>query len=281
MSDLSRKDRIVRTSWLGIVANVLLAGFKALVGFLANSIAVVLDAVNNLSDALSSVITLVSAKLANRPPDKEHPMGHGRIEYISAITIAFVILFAGAASLEASIKKVIHPEPPEYTALTLIVVSVAIGVKIWLAWYFKKTGKELNSEALVASGVDAGDDVIVSVATLISAFMMMVFNVNIEGWIGIVISIFILKAGIDIIKKPLNELLGLRPSAELSKAIKADAMTVDGVMGAYDLCCTTSVPTSRQSARCVSRSQTGSPRQKSSAYATMCSASSLNATMFF
>ncbi len=155
MEHNTRANKIIRTSIIGIVANVLLATFKAVVGILANSVAIIMDAVNNLSDALSSVITIIGAKLSTRPADREHPFGYGRIEYFSAIIIAIIVLSAGITSLIESVKKIFNPTEPSYTTTTLIVIVVAIVVKIVLGLYVKRQGKNLKSDALIASGSDA------------------------------------------------------------------------------------------------------------------------------
>ncbi len=148
---MDRSQEIIRTSWIGIAANVLLAGFKAAVGILASSVAIVMDAVNNLSDALSSVITIVGTKLSQRPADRKHPFGFGRIEYFSAIIIAVIVLSAGITSLIESVKKIFDPTEPEYTTTTLVVIVVAIVVKLILGQYVKKKGEQLKSDALIAS----------------------------------------------------------------------------------------------------------------------------------
>ena len=153
-----REKKIVRTSILGIVANVFLAGFKAVVGIVSNSVAVVLDAVNNLSDALSSVITIIGTKLASRKPDKKHPLGHGRIEYITSMIIAAIVLYAGITSLVESIKKIIHPETPDYSVLSLIIIAVAVVVKILLGRYVKRQGEKVNSSCRVGYGRADGRD---------------------------------------------------------------------------------------------------------------------------
>ncbi|MBQ9287640.1 MAG: cation diffusion facilitator family transporter, partial [Bacteroidaceae bacterium] len=155
LTPTSRNEQIIQTSYIGIATNVLLAGFKAAVGLVANSVAIVMDAVNNLSDALSSVITIVGAKLSQRPADQEHPFGHGRIEYFSAIIIAILVMWAGVTSLIESVKKIIHPTEPDYSVITLTVIILAIGVKLILGQYVKKKGQELKSDALIASGSDA------------------------------------------------------------------------------------------------------------------------------
>ncbi|MCR5064655.1 MAG: cation diffusion facilitator family transporter, partial [Bacteroidales bacterium] len=165
---MDRSGRIIRTSIIGIAANVLLAAFKATVGLLASSVAIVMDAVNNLSDALSSVITIIGANLSTRPADRKHPFGYGRIEYFSAIIIAVIVLSAGVTSLIESVKKIFAPTTPSYTTTTLIVIIVAIVVKLLLGWYVKKQGTKLKSDALIASGSDALFDAVITLATLVS-----------------------------------------------------------------------------------------------------------------
>ena len=170
---MNRSQKIIRTSIIGIVANVLLAAFKAIVGVLANSVAIIMDAVNNLSDALSSVITIVGTKLSERPADREHPFGFGRVEYFSAIIIAVIVLSAGITSLIESVKKIFEPTEPEYTTVTLTVIVVAIVVKLILGLFVKKQGEQLNSDALIASVSDALFDAVITLATLISAGIML------------------------------------------------------------------------------------------------------------
>ncbi len=177
---MDRSSQIIRTSWIGIIANVLLAAFKAGVGILASSVAIIMDAVNNLSDALSSVITIVGTKLSQRPADRKHPFGFGRIEYFSAIIIAVIVLSAGVTSLIESVKKIIEPTTPTYTTTTLIVIIVAIVVKLVLGRYVKSQGEKLKSDALIASGSDALFDAIITLATLISAGVMLLWNVSLE-----------------------------------------------------------------------------------------------------
>ena len=172
---MNRSAQIIRTSIVGIVTNVLLAAFKALVGFLSSSIAIVMDAVNNLSDALSSVITIIGTKLSQRPADRKHPFGYGRVEYFSAIIIAVIVLSAGITSLIESVKKIIEPTEPSYTTTTLIVIVVAIVVKLLLGWYVKRQGTRLKSDALIASGSDALFDAVITLATLVSAGVMLIW----------------------------------------------------------------------------------------------------------
>ena len=225
----------MRTSVLGILANLLLAGFKAFVGLLSNSIAVVLDAVNNLSDALSSVITIIGTKLAGRKPDKKHPYGHGRTEYITATIIAVIVLYAGITSLVESVKKIIHPEQPDYGTAALVIISVAVVVKLALGFYVKKTGKAVNSDSLIASGEDARNDAVISAATLVAAVIFLLTKVSLEAWLGAVISLVILKSGFDMLRQTLSRILGERVDSELSLGIKKTVAEFPQVSGAYDL----------------------------------------------
>ncbi len=232
---MDRNSQIIRTSVIGIIANVLLAAFKAIVGIIANSVAIVMDAVNNLSDALSSVITIVGAKLSQRPADNKHPFGHGRIEYFSAIIIAVIVLSAGITSLIESVKKIFEPVIPTYSATTLIVIIVAIAVKLILGEYVKRKGKQLKSDALTASGSDALFDAAITLTTLISAGIMLIWNVSLDGILSTLISAVIIKAGIEMLASPVNELLGARVPAELTRQIKEEVSAIEGVHGVFDL----------------------------------------------
>ncbi len=232
---MDRSSQIIRTSVIGIVANVLLAGFKAVVGLLANSVAIVMDAVNNLSDALSSVITIVGTKLSQRPADHKHPFGFGRIEYFSAIIIAVIVLSAGITSLIESVKKIFHPTEPSYTTVTLVVIVIAIVVKLVLGQYVKRKGKQLNSDALIASGSDALFDAIITLATLVSAGIMLLWHVSLDGILGALISVVIIKAGIEMLASPVNELLGTSISAEFTNQIKKEVSAFEGVHGVFDI----------------------------------------------
>ena len=232
---MDRSTQIIRTSVIGIVANVLLAAFKAVVGALASSVAIVMDAVNNLSDALSSVITIIGTKLSERPADREHPFGFGRVEYFSAIIIAVLVLSAGITSLIESVKKIFNPTEPEYTTVTLVVIIVAIVVKLVLGQYVKRQGKQLKSDALIASGSDALFDAIITLATLISAGIMLLWNVSLDGILGALISLVIIKAGIEMLASPVNELLGARVSQDLVHDIKKEVSDFEGVHGVFDI----------------------------------------------
>ena len=232
---MNRSQKIIRTSIIGIVANVLLAVFKAVVGILASSVAIVMDAVNNLSDALSSVITIIGTKLSERPADRKHPFGFGRVQYFSAIIIAVIVLSAGITSLIESVKKIFEPTEPDYTTVTLIVIVVAIVVKLVLGQYVKKQGEQLKSDALIASGSDALFDAVITLATLVSAGVMLLWHVSLDGILGALISIVIIKAGIEMLASPVNELLGARISQDLLRDIKQEVLGFEGVHGVFDI----------------------------------------------
>jgi len=231
----ARARRIIRTSFIGIAANVLLAAFKAAVGLTAGSVAVVMDAVNNLSDALGSVLTLAGVQLARRPPNAKHPFGYGRIEYFSAVSIAALVLAAGTGSLVESVKKIIHPVVPEYGTVAFAVVAVAVVAKLALGRYVSAQGRACNSDALIASGVDASFDAVLTAATLVGALLVKFAGLNLDGWIGAVISLFILRAGAGMLMASIGNIMGNRPDAEVSKKIRETVEAVPGVIGAYDL----------------------------------------------
>lgn len=230
-----RGRKIVRTSMIGIGANLLLAALKAAVGLLASSIAIVMDAVNNLSDAASSVITIIGTRLAARAPDRKHPFGHGRVEYLSAMIIAVIVLYAGITSLVESVKKIIAPETPEYSAVTLIIVGAAVIVKIVLGRYVKAKGKQLHSDALVNSGQDAMLDAVISASTLAAAIIFLISGVSLEAWLAAVISLLIIKSGIQMLRETLSKLLGERADVELARSIKETVLSFPQVQGVYDL----------------------------------------------
>ena len=231
----NRNSIIIRTSVIGILTNVLLASFKAFIGMAANSIAVTLDAVNNLSDALSSVITIAGTKLAGKQPDKKHPLGYGRIEYLSALVVASIVLYAGITAAVESVKKIISPEVPDYSTISLIIIGAAVIVKVVLGKFVKSQGEKVNSGSLVASGSDALFDAILSLSVLISAIIFIATGISLEAYVGAVISGFIIKSGVDMIKDTLDEILGKRTDKEVSRQIKTLLTEEPEVRGAHDL----------------------------------------------
>ena len=231
----NRDKTIIRTSIIGILVNVLLAAFKAVVGLLSHSIAVVMDAVNNLSDALSSVITILGTKLAGKEPDKKHPLGYGRIEYLSAMIISVIVLYAGVSSLVESVKKILHPEKPDYSATALLIIAVAVVAKIILGSFVKKKGLDVKSDSLVASGSDALHDSIISASTLAAAVIYIFFHISLEAWLCAIISAVIVKSGLDMLRDTVSEILGERIDAETAQSVKDTICQTEGVRCAYDL----------------------------------------------
>lgn len=233
--NISRDKIIVRTSIIGILANVFLAGFKAFVGLTSNSIAIVMDAINNLSDAASSVITIIGTKLAGKAPDRKHPFGYGRIEYLSALVISLIVLYAGITAFVESVKAIITPEAPDYSIASLIIVGVAVVVKIVLGIYVKHTGEKVNSDSLINSGADATLDSVISASTLAAAGIYLIFHISLEAWLGAVIALVIIKSGFEMIRDTLSKILGERAEPELARDIKKTVNSFPEVLGAYDL----------------------------------------------
>ena len=230
-----RNKKIVSTSVIGIVTNFFLALFKAIVGLLSGSIAIVLDAINNISDVASSVITIIGTKLANKRPDKKHPFGHGRIEYLSSLVISIIIIYAGITSFIESIKKIINPNKLNYTFFSIIVVVVAIFVKIFLGLYVKKKGEELNSSSLVNSGNDALLDSVISFSTLLAALIFLVSGFSVEAYLGVIISLIIIKSGFGMIMESVSSILGERVDVELIRSVKQTILEFKEVLGVYDI----------------------------------------------
>ena len=231
----SRDKIIVRTSIIGILANVALAAFKAVIGLITGSIAITLDAVNNISDAGSSLITIIGTKLAGKQPDRQHPWGYGRLEYISAMIISIIVLYAGITSLVESIKQIIHPETPDYSVVSLVIVAVAVVVKFFLGRYVKATGEKVNSDSLINSGEDARLDSVISASTLVAAVIFLAFGLSLEAWLGAIISLIIIKSGVEMLKETVSRILGENNDPELAKVIKQTVRSFPDVQGAYDL----------------------------------------------
>lgn len=232
---MDRQKVIFRTSIVGILGNVALVIVKMIIGLAANSIAIVLDAINNLTDALSSIVTIVMTKLSGKPADKKHPFGYGRMEYFGTAIISFMILYAGIKALTSSIDRIMHPVATDYTTVTIIIVVVGIVAKFIIGAYFKKQGKKADSDSLIASGTDATMDAVVSCGTLVSIFVTMFSGVVIDGWVGAIIALFIIKAGFELLGETVSTILGEKVDGDLAAEIKKAVRAHEGVMGAYDL----------------------------------------------
>ena len=235
ITPVNRDRVIVRTSIAGVITNILLAAFKAVIGLASNSIAVTLDAVNNLSDVLSSTITIIGTKMAGKSPDREHPLGHGRIEYLSAMIVSCIIFYAGVTAAVESVKKIIDPELPNYSITSLVIIAVAVLVKFVLGSYVKARGQQVNSQSLIASGTDALYDGFLSSSVLISAIIYTVYNISLEAYVGLLIALFIIKAGYGMITDTVNELLGIRADTKKIRQLREILTEDEKVKGAYDM----------------------------------------------
>lgn len=232
---MDRNKEIVKVSVQGIIVNLILVAFKSVVGLIAGSIAIVLDAINNLSDALSSIITIIGTKLSNKRPNKKHPYGYGRIEYFSSVIIAVIVFVAGLTSFKESFSKILKPTNANYSYASLIIIIVAVFVKFFFGRYVKSKGEKLSSGSLIASGTDAISDSVLSLSTFVAAIVSMFFHISLEGYLGVIISIIILKSAFEILKDTINDMIGIRADEDLTRNLKKTIRNYDEVIGVYDL----------------------------------------------
>ena len=225
----------VLTSIVGVLCNVLLFGTKMIIGVVINSISVMADAFNNLSDAASAVIGLFGVKLSERPADKEHPFGHGRFEYITALAVAFLVLQVGFSCFKSAIDKVIYPEMVEFDIILVGILCLSVLIKIWLAIFNKTLGKRINSSVMKATATDAFGDVLITSATIISIVIGKITGLAIDGWMGLIVSIFVLYSGFSIAKETLEPLLGKAVEKEVYQAITEKVESYEGIVGSHDL----------------------------------------------
>lgn len=220
---------------IGIVTNLLLFAAKIAVGILSGSITVVADAINNLSDAGSSIITLLGFKISAKPADEEHPFGHARFEYVSGLIVAFIVVAIGLMLGKSSVEKIIAPTPLSFSAVTFLVLGAAILTKLFLALLYYDFGKAISSDALKASAADSRNDVIATCSVLVAGFIYYFSGLNLDGYMGVAVSLFILISGIKLVKETVDPLLGTPPSKDLVKEIKEKLLAYDGVLGIHDL----------------------------------------------
>jgi cation diffusion facilitator family transporter len=230
-----RRKKIIGVSIIGIVANLLLGVLKAVLGLLSGSIALISDALNNITDSSSSLITIVGTKLAAKAPDKQHPFGHGRTEYLTSLLIGGIVFLTGFQSLISSVKAVFNKEDINTDITTVIIIIATIAAKILLGTFTENSGKKLNSTALVASGADAKNDAVVSVVTLISTILYMFANISVDGIAGVIISVFILKTAYEVLSDTIKKLLGERVDGEMVRGIKDIVRNIEGVINCFDL----------------------------------------------
>ena len=219
----------------GLTANVLLFAAKLAIGALSGSVAILADAFNNLSDAGSSIVTLVGFKLSSAPPDAEHPFGHGRMEYLSALGVAALIMAAGFELFLSAVDKIRHPALPEFGVLTIVVLALAIAVKLWMALFYKKIGNTIRSEALKASCADSCNDVICTGVVLLTSLIGWLSGVAIDGYVGLLVALFVIWSGFTVIKETVSPLLGQAPDPEMVQDIKNTVMAHPGIIGVHDL----------------------------------------------
>ena len=222
-------------SILGICCNLFLFSSKLFAGFLVNSISVMADAFNNLSDAASSIIGFVGVRMAEKPADEEHPFGHGRMEYIAAFVVAFLVVQVGFSLLKTAVEKILHPETLSFSLFSVGILVFSVLVKLWMASYNRKLGKKINSTVMMATAADSLGDVGATSATIVSLLVFRFFHINIDGIIGLVVSVLVLIAGINIAKDTLAPLLGEAIDPEVYKKISDFVESYDGIIGSHDL----------------------------------------------
>lgn len=230
-----RRKKIIGVSIIGIVANLLLGVLKVVLGLLSGSIALISDALNNITDSSSSLITIVGTKLAAKAPDKQHPFGHGRTEYLTSLLIGGIVFLTGFQSLISSVKAVFNKEDINTDITTVIIIIATIAAKVLLGTFTENSGKKLNSTALIASGADAKNDAVVSVVTLISSILYMFAKISVDGIAGVIISVFILKTAYEVLSDTIKKLLGERVDGEIVRGIKDIVRNTEGVINCFDL----------------------------------------------
>lgn len=234
--DIQERTRIiVRTSYLGIIANVLIASIKVVLGAFTSSIAIVSEGVNNAADAVTSVLTLVGTKLSQKRPDEKHPFGYGRIEYLTALVIATLIIASGIETLISSIKLIFHPARLSISYLSLAVIAASAVCKFALGTYTLKKGKETNSDALAGVGADCRNDCLASAVTIISALIFLIAHVSIDAYAGVVTSFFILYAGWGVLRETVSEILGRPGEKEMASMLYKEIASTDGILAAADM----------------------------------------------
>lgn len=231
----NRNKTIIRTGIIGILLNILLVAVKMVIGLFSGSIAIILDAINNLSDALSSLINIIGTKLASRSPDKKHPYGHGRVEYIATILISLMVLFAGVTSFKEAVMAIWTGQKASYNAQIVVILVIVVLVKFFMSRYFIKKGNEVNSKPLILSGKEARFDAILSLGTLLCACVSLLWGLSLEGWVGAIIALLIIKTGGEMLTETLAVIIGLRSERELTGQLKALVNSFPEVHGTYDV----------------------------------------------
>jgi len=220
---------------IGIISNISLCILKLILGFISGSITIVIDGVNNITDACSSILTLIGFKLSNKPADKEHPYGHARYEYVMGLIISIIILAIGILFTKSCIEKIITPQPISITIILYVILILSIIIKVLQMMVYFNFAKDIKSDTLKASGLDARNDIITTSTILVAMIIMGIFNINIDGYIGLVVAIFIIYSAINMIKDTISPLISEKPKKELIKSIKKEILSFDGVDDIHDL----------------------------------------------
>ena len=231
----NRIEKITRASKLGIVLNVVLVIVKAILGALAGSVSILTDAINNLTDTMSAVVTLVGVKLAQRKPDRKHPHGHGRIEYIAATVVGLIILSVGVVAAFKSVPKIIKPTIADYSGWTIAIIFLTVVAKLLYGRYLRRVGKMTKSRSLEGSGIDALFDALLSFGTLVGAAISLLFKISVDGWIGLVISVFIVRSAFEILSEGVTDIIGRRVDERLTRKIRERIRETEGVKGIESL----------------------------------------------
>lgn len=236
ISDINVRSKIGKVSGIvGIITNILLAVIKLIAGLLAKSVALIADSVNNMSDSATSIVVLVGFKLAEKPADEEHPFGHARIEYISGIMISVIVIFLGFQLGSTSVQQIINAEAVEYTALTIAVLIISIIIKIWQSLFYRSVGKKIKSQTLLATSKDSRNDIIATSVVLIGTIITKLTSLNLDGFMGLGVAIFVTISGIKLVMETSDPLLGKAPDKELAEEIRSKALSYPGVLGIHDL----------------------------------------------
>lgn len=238
-TDYTDKKNRIRVGYLasiiGLIINIFLSAIKLSIGFMISSVSVIADGINNLSDAASSIITIIGFRLSSMPPDKEHPYGHGRLEYISALIVAFMVIMVGFQFIKSSYNRIINPQTVQFELFSFIVLILSISFKVWLSLFNKNLGEKINSSSLKATSTDALGDVLTTSVVVLSILIGQFTTLPIDGIIGILVSILIIYSGINLVKETISPLIGEAPDEELIKAINKDILSYDYISGVHDL----------------------------------------------
>lgn len=231
----------VRTSYgilssaVGVICNMILFAIKISIGLVIHSISVMADAFNNLSDASSGIISFIGVKLANKPADKEHPFGHGRFEYLSAFVVAFLVLQVGFSCFKNSVSKIIEPKPTEFNIIMVGILSISVLLKLWLGVFNRKLGNRIRSSVMKATAADAFGDILITVVTILAIILEKLTGLKVDGYMGLVVSLFVLYNGFNIAKETIEPLIGEAVEPEVYEKITAMVESYEGIVGSHDL----------------------------------------------